>query len=146
MAERHIIDMETWPRREHYRYFGNLDDPYFGIAAKADFTSCYLQARQDGESFFLYSLHRILRAVNAVAEFRYRIEDGGVVLYDIVGASPTIGREDGSFGFGYFITKTGPSSSVRRKKRSRASRPLPDCASARARRARTSSTIRPYPG
>lgn len=32
MAERHIIDMETWPRREHYRYFGNLDDPYFGIA------------------------------------------------------------------------------------------------------------------
>lgn len=102
MAERHIIDMETWPRREHYRYFGNLDDPYFGIAAKADFTSCYLQARQDGESFFLYSLHRILRAVNAVTEFRYRIEDGGVVLYDIVGASPTIGREDGSFGFGYF--------------------------------------------
>lgn len=94
--------MEAWPRREHYRYFGSLDDPYFGIAAKADFTSCYLQAKQDGESFFLYSLHKILRAVNAVAEFRYRIEDGGVVLYDIVGASPTIGREDGSFGFGYF--------------------------------------------
>ena len=24
MAERHIIDMETWSRRGHYRYFGKL--------------------------------------------------------------------------------------------------------------------------
>ena len=102
MAEKIIVDIQNWPRREHYHYFGELDDPYFGITAKADFTSCYRQAKQDGESFFLYSLHKILYAVNAVEEFRYRIENGEVVLYDTVGASPTIGREDGSFGFGVF--------------------------------------------
>ena len=102
MAEKIIVDVQNWPRREHYHYFGELDDPYFGITAKADFTSCYRQAKQDGESFFLYSLHKILQAVNAVEEFRYRIENGEVVLYDAVGASPTIGREDGSFGFGVF--------------------------------------------
>lgn len=102
MSEKHIIDMQEWTRRDHYLYFGSLDDPYFGITAKADFTSCYMQAKQDGRSFFLYSLHKILRAANAVTEFRYRIEDGKVVLYDLVGASPTIGREDGSFGFGLF--------------------------------------------
>ena len=84
MAEKIIVDVQNWPRREHYHYFGELDDPYFGITAKADFTSCYRQAKLDGESFFLYSLHKILHAVNAV------------------GASPTIGREDGSFGFGVF--------------------------------------------
>ena len=84
MAEKIIVDVQNWPRREHYHYFGELDDPYFGITAKADFTSCYRQAKQDGESFFLYSLHKILQAVNAVE------------------ASPTIGREDGSFGFGVF--------------------------------------------
>ena len=102
MAEKRIIDIQKWPRREHYHYFGELDDPYFGITAKADFTSCYMQAKEDGESFFLYSLHKILRAVNAVEEFRYRIEDGRIVLYDLIGASPTIGREDGCFGFGVF--------------------------------------------
>lgn len=102
MAEKIIEDVQNWPRREHYHYFGELDDPYFGITAKADFTSCYRQAKLDGESFFLYSLHKILRAVNAVEEFRYRIEDGRIVLYDLIGASPTIGREDGSFGFGIF--------------------------------------------
>ena len=102
MAEKRIVDIQKWPRREHYHYFGELDDPYFGITAKADLTSCYMQAKEDGESFFLYSLHKILRAVNAVEEFRYRIEDGRIVLYDLIGASPTIGREDGSFGFGVF--------------------------------------------
>lgn len=94
--------MHAWPRQEHYRYFGELDDPYFGITAKADFTSCYMQSKQDGASFFLYSLHKILRAANAIDEFRYRVEDGNIVLYDLIGASPTIGREDGSFDFGVF--------------------------------------------
>ena len=102
MAGKHTVDMQSWTRREHYRYFGELDDPYFGITAKADFTSCYMQSKQDGASFFLYSLHKILRAANAIDEFRYRVEDGNIVLYDLIGASPTIGREDGSFGFGVF--------------------------------------------
>ena len=58
--------------------------------------------KNDNASFFLYSLHRILKAANRIEEFRYRIEDGNIVLYDRINASPTIGREDGSFGFGYF--------------------------------------------
>ena len=76
MAEKRIIDIQKWPRREHYHYFGELDDPYFGITAKADFTSCYMQAKEDGESFFLYSLHKILRAVNAVEDFHREIGPG----------------------------------------------------------------------
>ncbi len=78
MAEKIIVDIQNWPRREHYHYFGELDDPYFGITAKADFTSCYRQAKQDGESFFLYSLHKILQAVNAVEEIP-RISTGKLV-------------------------------------------------------------------
>lgn len=102
MTEKHIIDQSLWARKEHYGFFGKMDDPFFGISAKADFTGCYMQAKEDGGSFFLYSLHKILRAVNAIEEFRYRVEGGDIVLYDLIGASPTIGREDGSFGFGYF--------------------------------------------
>lgn len=99
---KHMIDLETWARKEHYAHFASLDDPFFGICAKADFTGCYRQAKNDNASFFLYSLHRILKAANRIEEFRYRIEDGNIVLYDRINASPTIGREDGSFGFGYF--------------------------------------------
>ena len=35
MSEKHTVDMREWPRSDHYRYFGELDDPYFGITAKA---------------------------------------------------------------------------------------------------------------
>jgi chloramphenicol O-acetyltransferase type A len=34
--------------------------------------------------------------------FRIRIENGEVVEYDKINISPTIGREDGTFGFGFF--------------------------------------------
>ena len=102
IANKRVIDIPTWDRKEHYAFFGNMPDPFFGLTVKVDFTDCYRRANADGKSFFLYSLHGILKALNSIPEFRYRIEDGKVVQYDYVGASPTIAREDGSFGFAYF--------------------------------------------
>ena len=66
---KHMIDLETWARKEHYAHFASLADPFFGICAKADFTGCYRQAKNDNASFFLYSLHRILKAANRIEEF-----------------------------------------------------------------------------
>lgn len=102
MASKEIIDISKWNRREHYSFFGNMPDPFFGLTAKIDFTDCYASAKSSGRSFFLMSLHRILTALNSVPELRCRIEDGNVVRYDKIGASPTIARDDGSFGFAYF--------------------------------------------
>lgn len=102
MNTKETIDIASWPRKEHYEFFGNLPDPFFGLTAKMDFTRCWNQAKADNASFFLYSLHHILKALNAVPELRCRIEDGQVVMYTSVSASPTIAREDGTFGFAYF--------------------------------------------
>ena len=101
-ADKRVIDIAEWDRKEHYAFFGNMPDPFFGLTAKVDFTDCYRRAKSCGKSFFLYSLHGILKVLNSIPEFRYRIEDGNVVQYDCIGASPTIAREDGSFGFAYF--------------------------------------------
>ena len=27
---KHMIDLETWARKEHYAHFASLDDPFFG--------------------------------------------------------------------------------------------------------------------
>ena len=91
------IDTTTWKRREHYEFFNGMDDPFWGTVVPVDFTECYLEAKKRRTSFFLCSLHRILTAVNRIEAFRYRIENGEVVCYDRIHASPTIGREDGSF-------------------------------------------------
>lgn len=101
-ADKRTIDIDGWNRKDYYAFFGNMPDPFFGLTVKVDFSNCYRKAKAEGKSFFLYSLHGILKALNSIPEFRYRIEDRHVVQYDYVGASPTIAREDGSFGFAYF--------------------------------------------
>lgn len=97
------LNIESWNRKEHFRFFSAFDDPFFGITTNVDFTTIYLEAKHDSQSFFLYSLHHILTKANETDEFKLRIEEGNsVVKYDTIHVSPTIGREDGTFGFAFF--------------------------------------------
>lgn len=97
-----IVELENWNRREHFRFFSAFDDPFWGMTTLVDFTPAYLDAKRNGHPFFLASVHRILTCVNRCEPFRLRIENGNVVCYDTVNLSPTIGRDDGTFGFGLF--------------------------------------------
>lgn len=97
-----VIDLDNWNRKEHFAFFSAFDDPFFGITTLVDFTSIYKQSKERKVSFFLYSLHYLLRGINETDAFKLRIEDGSVVRYDTIHISPTIGREDGTFGFGFF--------------------------------------------
>ena len=104
---KHPIDLEHWNRKEHFLFFGSMDDPFFGLTTQIDVTSIYKEAKADHASFFLYSLHKIMTAVNEVEEFRYRIIDNIPVCFDRIHVGTTIGREDGTFGFGFFEIYTG---------------------------------------
>lgn len=97
-----IIDLENWPRREYFEHYSAMDNPYFSVTAEVDVTSAYRRTKAGGGWFYMRYLHAILKAVNAQEEFRYRIDNGTIVLFDRIHVSPTIGRKDGSFGFGMF--------------------------------------------
>lgn len=97
-----FIDMEHWNRKEHFKFFSAFDDPFFGITTLIDFTGTYRQSKEEQKSFFLSSVHLLLKCVNEIESFKLRIENGLVVKYDTIHLSPTIGREDGTFGFGFF--------------------------------------------
>ena len=97
-----LIDLENWNRKEHFKFFSAFDDPFFGITTLVDFTNTYHQSKDEKKSFFLYSVHFLLQRVNEVEAFKLRIEGAQVVKYDFIHLSPTIGREDGTFGFGFF--------------------------------------------
>lgn len=96
-----IIDLDKWERKEHYLFFSQFDDPSFEITSNVDCTKAYLKAKKEKISFFLYYLHCSLRAVNAVKEFRLRIENENVICFDKIHAGPTIARENGTFGFSH---------------------------------------------
>lgn len=95
------IDIATWIRKDHYEFFTKFEEPFFGITANIDCTIAYRQAKDHNQSFYLYYLYRALKAANTIENFRYRIVDKKVYLYDVINASPTVNRPDNTFGFSY---------------------------------------------
>jgi chloramphenicol O-acetyltransferase type A len=76
-----------------------MEEPFFGVTTRVDCTKAYAKAKGLGVSFFTYYLHKTLIAVNSVENFRYRIIDNEVYVFDQIDASATILREDKTFGF-----------------------------------------------
>ncbi len=95
------IDLNTWNRKEHFEFFNNFDEPLFGIVADIDCTNALSFCQENQFSFFHFYLYQSLRSANLVEAFRYRIEDGKPVVYDVVHASSTISRPDKTFGFSF---------------------------------------------
>ncbi|MDY8136182.1 chloramphenicol acetyltransferase [Aquimarina sp. 2201CG5-10] len=95
------LDLDNWNRKEHFEFFGSFDEPFFGITTTVDFTIGYQKIKDLGYPYFLYYLHKSLVAANAIEAFRYRVEGDKIYVYDKIHASPTIGREDHTFGFSF---------------------------------------------
>src|SRR5690349_15903660 len=95
------LNLDNWARKDHYYFFKQFEEPFFGLCVNIDCTKAYSLCKATQTSFFLYYLHKSLVAVNNTEAFRYRILDDEVVVYDQVNASPTINRKDGTFGFAY---------------------------------------------
>ncbi len=95
------LDINSWKRKEHFEFFSKFDDPFFGVVLEVDCTLALKFVKENNYSFFAFYLHKALMAANQTEEFRYRIENGKVLIYDKVNASPTIGREDDTFGFSF---------------------------------------------
>ena len=96
-SEYREIDLETWPRREHYDFFCSFREPFFSITAEVLCEGILKRCEKDGRSKTFALWHGILQAANAVEEFRYRIKEQGPVLYEAVHLSPTVLRPDGTF-------------------------------------------------
>ena len=95
------LNIDEWSRKEHFEFFSKFSEPFFGITAKIDCSLAYKKSKENGYSFFMYYLHKSLKAANSISAFRYRIDNGKVYEYEVVNASPTIDRANGTFGFSY---------------------------------------------
>lgn len=95
------LDIQNWERRDHFEFFKDFDDPFFGITANTDCSKARQISKNNEISFFLVYLYLSLKAANEIEPFRYRLKGNNVIIYDSVNASPTINRQDGTFGFAY---------------------------------------------
>ena len=95
------IDIAQWIRKDHYQFFTQFEEPFFGITVSIDCTAAYLHAKKHTISLFQFYLYQALKAANNIENFRYRIIDKQVYLFNRIDASPTVHRPDGTFGFSY---------------------------------------------
>ncbi|XLS27698.1 CatA-like O-acetyltransferase [Flavobacteriaceae bacterium M23B6Z8] len=97
-----LFDIESWKRKEHFHFFKDFEEPFFGITFDADVTYLYEHCKKEKISIYAGYLYAILKAVNHIKEFRLRIkEDNTVILYDRIGVSATVNRENNTFGFSH---------------------------------------------
>ena len=96
---RHIIDINTWERKENYEFFLGFQNPTISITSEVECAGAKARAKAAGESFFLHYLYAVLRAVNEIPEFRFRIDaEGRVVYFDHVDMlTPIKVKENGRF-------------------------------------------------
>jgi chloramphenicol O-acetyltransferase type A len=100
------LNIEDWKRKDQFHFFKDYDNPFFNICTEVDVTELYGFSKENEFSFFLTSLYSSLKAANLVEEFRYRLKDDGVIVYDQLHAGSTFLREDDTFGFAYFNYKS----------------------------------------
>jgi chloramphenicol O-acetyltransferase type A len=94
-----LLNIDNWPRAEHFHFFRKFEEPFFGVTVEIDCTKAYYNSKEINASFFIYYLHKTLIAANAIESFRYRIDKDQIFVYNQIDGSATISREDGSFGF-----------------------------------------------
>ena len=96
---KHIIDINTWERKENYEFFLGFQNPTISITSEVECAGAKARAKAAGESFFLHYLYAVLRAVNEIPEFRFRIDTEGRVVYfdDVHMLTPIKVKENGRF-------------------------------------------------
>ncbi len=90
-----IIDIENWNRKVIYKNFIGYTNPIFSISARLDVTSLYDYCKRTGASFFTTFTFIACKCLNAVEEFRLRLKEGNVVLYDVINPSFIVKGTDG---------------------------------------------------
>ncbi|MGV6845399.1 MAG: CatA-like O-acetyltransferase [Lutibacter sp.] len=95
------INLNNWDRKEHFKFFSEFDEPFFGITIQINCTKAIEYCKKNNYSFFLFYLHKALLAVNSIENFKYRIIEKKVFMFDKIDASATILRPNNTFGFSY---------------------------------------------
>ncbi|ALO42543.1 CatA-like O-acetyltransferase [Pseudoalteromonas phenolica] len=93
------IDLDTWPRAEHFKFFLPFSQPYFNVVIDLDAKLLFKYAKSQQLSFTACYLYCLQEAVERYAPMRYRIVDDEPVEVSGVSLSTVFLRADESFRF-----------------------------------------------
>lgn len=84
-----IINLDSWERTTHYKFFKRMDYPQYNICVNIDITNFLAKIEENEIPFYYAMIYAATYALNQVKEFRYRIRGEQVILHDIIHPSFT---------------------------------------------------------
>lgn len=96
-----IVDLETWPRAQQFRFFRSYARPHYAVTSHLDVTGVMARKQAAGVSPYRASLFAIGAGLHAVPELLMRFRGDLVVRHDSVEVSVTVPTEAGSFNYAY---------------------------------------------
>ena len=89
------IDMEHWPRREHFTYYRNSLKCGYSLTAKIDVTKILQFARSHKKRFFGCFLYAVSKTVNMMDSMRMMVPpEGGAGVWKVSHPNFTVFHED----------------------------------------------------
>ena len=100
------FDIENWNRKNVFDFFSTYDDPFFGICSTIDITNLYKFCKTNDHSLNLAILYFSTYTANSLLNFRLRLLNGKVVLFDHIDCGTTVFHADETFSFCFIDFKT----------------------------------------
>lgn len=97
------LDVTTWARRNLFEFFRDYTNPYFNICTHLDVTRLLEILLAGPKTSVSLTYHYFaLRAANEIEPFRYRLQDGKVIVHDVIHGGTIVMLPNESFNFAYF--------------------------------------------
>jgi chloramphenicol O-acetyltransferase type A len=101
MNTRHRV-VEDYYRQRHFDFWSAYQNPFYAATFHLDATRLKAFTDARGYSIYVNLCYFMTRALRGIEDFRYRLVDGRIVLYEEIHPGLTLPAPDGLFTFAYF--------------------------------------------
>jgi len=91
------INMDTYERKDYFKHFLNMDNPFIETTVQVDITDFYNKIRSNNLPFNISLMYMLTKSANAIKEFRQRILDDEIIEYDFCRISYNVNTPSGRY-------------------------------------------------
>ena len=77
-----LVDLETWPRRDTFRFFSGLSWPFYSVTSTLDVGRYHAYVKAHGLSFYYGLIYLTTTVMDRLPDFLYKIRGGQIVRHD----------------------------------------------------------------
>ena len=100
--------VENYYRQEHFDFYRGRLSPFYGATIHLPVSRLKAYAKENGYPVYLSLCYFFTKAMQGIEDFRYRLLDDRIVLYDEVHPGLTLPAPGGLFRFAYFDYRPEP--------------------------------------